>query len=90
MLFPSNQIEDGEQLFIIMDFMRRIFPVAVDTVVVPYFPVANDMVNVKGDDRAVWKARIYHQIKHHQGEISTANTNKIPYTDAEGAGQSVI
>ena len=48
MLFPSNQNEDGEQLYIIMDFMRRIFPVAVDTVVVPYFPVANDMVNVKG------------------------------------------
>lgn len=58
MLFPSNQNEDGEQLYIIMDFMRRIFPVAVDTVVVPYFPVANDMVNVKGDDGAVWKARV--------------------------------
>lgn len=37
MLFPSNQNEDGEQLYIIMDFMRRIFPVAVDTVVVPSF-----------------------------------------------------
>ena len=24
----------------------------------PYFPVANDMVNVKGDDGAVWKARV--------------------------------
>lgn len=58
MLFPSNQNEDGEQLYIVMDFMRRIFPVAVDTVVVPYFPVADDMVNVKGDDGAVWKARV--------------------------------
>lgn len=56
MLYPSHEDEFGEQIFIVVDFMRRIFPVQCDTVVVPYYPVTDDMVNVKRDDGEVWKA----------------------------------
>lgn len=58
MLFPSHEDEDGEQIYVVIDFMRRIFPVRDDTVVVPYYPVIDDMVDVKGDNGEVWKARV--------------------------------
>lgn len=40
----------------VIDFMRPIFPVREDTVVVAYYPVTDDMVDVKGDNGEVWKA----------------------------------
>lgn len=41
------------------DFMRRIFPISPDTVVVPYYPVQNDMILVRGDDEdSLWKALV--------------------------------
>ena len=58
MLFPSHEDEDGEQIYVVIDFMRRIFPVRDETVVVPYYPVTDDMVDVKGDNGEVWKARV--------------------------------
>ena len=42
----------------VLDFARRIFPVNTETVVIPYFPVQNDMVKVKGDADEVWRARV--------------------------------
>ena len=58
MLFPSHEDEDGEQIYVVIDFVRRIFPVRDDTVVVPYYPVIDDMVDVKGDNGEVWKAHV--------------------------------
>ena len=58
-LLSCGNDETGKPLFAVIDFMRRIFPIRADTVVVPYYPVRNDMVLVKGDDGgALWKARI--------------------------------
>lgn len=45
--------------FLVIDFMRRLFPLTLGTVVLPYYPVVNDMVMVRGaaiDD--VWRARV--------------------------------
>lgn len=44
-------------LYIVVDYMRRIFPISEDLVVIPYYPVINDMVNIQGDEE-VWKARV--------------------------------
>ena len=57
MLYPSEDIGLDPQNFIVVDFMRRIFPVSADQVVVPYYPVLNDMVEVQGDGE-VWKAKV--------------------------------
>ena len=59
MLFARNDNEDDlreGQSFILVDFMRRVFPVIEGTVVVPYYPVVHDMVEIKGNDGQVWKA----------------------------------
>ena len=45
-----------EKRFMVVDFMRRVFPVTEGTVVVPYYPVVHDMVDVKGHDGQIWKA----------------------------------
>ena len=45
--------------FLVIDFMRRIFPIAPGTVVLPYYPVVNDMVMVRGAAiNDVWRARV--------------------------------
>ncbi|CAB4029990.1 Hypothetical predicted protein [Paramuricea clavata] len=52
---PTN----GQPTFLIVDYMRRIFPVRPGTVVVPYFPCINDMILVRGDNEdTVWRARV--------------------------------
>lgn len=39
--------------------MRRIFPVSAGTVVVPYYPVKNDMILVQGEDEdSFWIAHV--------------------------------
>lgn len=38
--------------------LRKTFEVTEGTVVVPYYPVVNDMIKIKGDDGQVWKARV--------------------------------
>lgn len=43
MLFPAKEDENGDQIYTVIDFMRRIFPVQADTVVVPYYPVNDEM-----------------------------------------------
>ncbi|RUA06771.1 MAG: hypothetical protein DSY43_01235 [Gammaproteobacteria bacterium] len=49
----------GLPTFIVVDFMRRIFPIGVESVVVPYYPVANDMVLVMGNQPdSVWRAHV--------------------------------
>ena len=62
-LFARNGSDDEEEAdlsedkrFVIVDFMRRVFPVTEGTVVVPYYPVVHDMVDVKGHDGQIWKA----------------------------------
>ena len=50
---------DGDNKFLLIDFMRRIFPIAYGSVVVPYYPVTNDMVLVQGGAAdEIWKARV--------------------------------
>lgn len=45
--------------FLVIDFMRRIFPIAPGTVVLPYYPVVNDMVMVRGATvHDIWRARV--------------------------------
>lgn len=63
MLFARNENDDEQednfrdgQRFILMDYMRRVFPVTEGTVVVPYYPVVHDMVEIKGDHGQIWKA----------------------------------
>ena len=53
-------VEDtGRPTYVVIDFMRRIFPVNAGTVVVPYYPVKNDMILVQGDDEdSFWKAHV--------------------------------
>lgn len=53
-------VEDtGRPTYVVIDFMRRIFPVSASTVVVPYYPVKNDMIIVQGDDEdSFWKAHV--------------------------------
>ena len=65
MLFARNDSDDDQeddlgdgQCFILVDYMRRVFPVTEGTVVVPYYPVVHDMVEVKGNDGQVWKAYV--------------------------------
>ena len=44
---------------LVIDFMRRLFPITVGNVVLPYYPVVNDMVMVREavtDD--VWRVRV--------------------------------
>ena len=51
--------EGGERKYLVVDYMRRIFPVTPSTVVVPYYPEAHDMVNVKGGTAGeIWKAHV--------------------------------
>ena len=51
--------EGGEGKYLVVDYMRRIFPVTPGTVVVPYYPEAHDMVNVKGGTAGeIWKAHV--------------------------------
>ena len=58
MLANANPM-NGHPTFLVVDYMRRIFPVPPGTVVVPYFPCVNDMVLVKGDNEdTVWRARV--------------------------------
>ena len=53
MLHPTSDA------FTVIDFMRRIFPVTVGSVVVPCYPLQNDMVLVRSDkEAAVWRARV--------------------------------
>lgn len=53
-------VEDtGRPTYVVIDFMRRIFPVNAGTVVVSYYPVKNDMILVQGDDEdSFWKAHV--------------------------------
>ena len=53
-------VEDtGRPTYVVIDFMRRMFPVNAGTVVVPYYPVKNDMILVQGDDEdSFWKAHV--------------------------------
>ena len=49
----------GHPSFLVVDFMRRIFPVTPGTVVVPYYPCVNDLVYVQDDDEgSTWRARV--------------------------------
>ena len=49
----------GRPSYLVVDYMRRIFPVTLGTVVVPYYPCVNDMVYVRGDDEdTIWRARV--------------------------------
>lgn len=63
-LFSRNDSDDdddnerGEQSFLVVDYMRRVFPVTQGTVVVRYYPVAHDMVAIKGEDGQIWKAHV--------------------------------
>ena len=52
----ENDLMDGHLCFVLVDYMRSVFPVTQGTVVVPYYPVVHDMVTIKGDDRQIWKA----------------------------------
>ena len=45
--------------FFVIDFMRRLFPITLGNVVLPYYPVVNDMVMVRGADiNDVWRAKV--------------------------------
>ena len=49
----------GRPSYLVVDYLRRIFPVTPGTVVVPYCPCINDMVFVRGDDEdTTWRARV--------------------------------
>lgn len=51
------QESDGNR--IVIDFMRRLYPISSATVVLPYYPVVNDMVMVKGAAlNDIWNARV--------------------------------
>ena len=51
--------DPGRPTYVVIDFIRRIFPVSAGTVVVPYYPVKNDMILVQGDDEdSLWKAHV--------------------------------
>lgn len=53
------KVFDGDNKFLLIDFMRRIFPIASGSVVVPYYPATNDMVLVQGEETdETWKARV--------------------------------
>ena len=52
--FPD--VQQGN--LVVIDFMRRIFPVTEETVIVPYYPCINDMIDVRGDGDDVWKAQV--------------------------------
>lgn len=53
----SYRSDDDE--FLVLDVMRRIFPIIPGTVVIPYYPVLDDMVLVRGNDAdEVWRARV--------------------------------
>ncbi len=52
-------LDGGDNKFIVTDFTRRIFPIVSGSVLVPYYPVLNDMVLVHGGlEGEVWKARV--------------------------------
>ena len=51
--------EEQENRYLVVDYMRRIFPVTPGTVVVPYYPQVHDMINVKGATAGeIWKAHV--------------------------------
>lgn len=59
MLSPHETDESGKPWYAVINFMRRIFPISGGTVVVPYYPVKNDMILVRGDDEhSLWKALV--------------------------------
>jgi hypothetical protein len=50
---------DGDNKLVVIDFMRRIFPIVSGSVIVPYYPVSNDMILVQGgEEDEIWKARV--------------------------------
>ena len=59
MLVPHAHEAARGPICVVNDFMRRIFPISAGTVVVPYYPVRNDMIEVRGDDEdSLWKALV--------------------------------
>ena len=49
----------GHPSYLVVDYLRRIFPVTPGTVVVPCYPCVNDMVFVRGyDEDTTWRARV--------------------------------
>ena len=58
-VFGLSVEDTGRPTYVVIDFMRRMFPVNAGTVVVPYYPVKNDMILVQGDDEdSFWKAHV--------------------------------
>ena len=54
-----QKVPGGDNKLIVIDFMRRIFPIVSGSVIVPYYPVLNDMVLVQGGaEDEIWKARV--------------------------------
>lgn len=49
MLVPHADEAARGPIYVVNDFMRRIFPISAGTVVVHYYPVRNDMIEVRGD-----------------------------------------
>ena len=49
----------GQPSYLVVDFMRCIFPVTPGTIVVPFYPCVNGMIYVRGDDAdTIWRARV--------------------------------
>lgn len=59
MLVPHADEAARGPIYVVNDFTRRIFPISAGTVVVHYYPVRNDMIEVRGDDEdSLWKALV--------------------------------
>lgn len=51
--------DEQENKYLVVDYMRRIFPVTPGTVVVPCYPQTHDMINVKGATAGeIWKGHV--------------------------------
>lgn len=58
MLYPDPENIESPNFYIIIDFQRPELPITADDVLVPVYPLQDDMVAIHGESGEVWFAHI--------------------------------
>ena len=59
MLFPEHENLEDPKCFIVIDYQRPSIPISVNDIIIPFFPIAGDMIKVKGTlEEDIWLAHV--------------------------------
>lgn len=79
-LFPNKFVNNTSTSYIVIDYQRCEPPVETYSMVVPFFPRVNDMVEIQGDDDEVW-------LGHIQRVLPANQTVKVIYYVQDNSSQ---